>query len=151
LRTAFAQFLLEPVETAIEVVNAADQRLRRCQHELADHDRSRLSRCELTPFCECGGAEIQLDLFYDYRTNVPLYPGWQEYFRKHQPATLVLFVQAAKFEAGLVHFSKNARYLPDLLAELLAFPNGKHDDQVDSISQALAYEFSGYTLDNVRG
>ena len=62
-----------------------------------------------------------------------------------------LFVQAAKFEAGLVHFSKKARYLPDLLAELLAFPNGKHDDQVDSISQALAYEFSGYTLDNVRG
>ena len=98
-----------------------------------------------------GNQEIQLDLFYDYRTNVPLYPGWQEYFRKHQPATLVLFVQAAKFEAGLVHFSKNARYLPDLLAELLAFPNGKHDDQVDSISQALAYEFSGYTLDNVRG
>ncbi len=60
-----------------------------------------------------------------------------------------LFVQAAKFEAGLVHFQKNARYLPDLLAELLAFPNGRHDDQVDSISQALAYEFSGYTLDNL--
>ena len=60
-----------------------------------------------------------------------------------------LFVQAAKFEAGLVHFPKNARYLPDLLAELLAFPNGKHDDQVDSISQALAYAFSGYTLDNL--
>ena len=60
-----------------------------------------------------------------------------------------LFVQAAKFEAGLVHFLKNARYLPDLLAELLAFPNGRHDDQVDSISQALAYEFSGYTLDNL--
>ena len=59
------------------------------------------------------------------------------------------FVQAAKFEAGLVHFPKNARYLPDLLAELLAFPNGRHDDQVDSISQALAYEFSGYTLDNL--
>ena len=37
----------------------------------------------------------------------------------------------------------------DLLAELLAFPNGRHDDQVDSISQALAYEFSGYTLDNL--
>ena len=62
-----------------------------------------------------------------------------------------LFVQAAKFEAGRVHFPKAARFLPDLLAELLAFPNGRHDDQVDSISQALAYEFSGYTLDNVRG
>lgn len=60
-----------------------------------------------------------------------------------------LFVQAAKFEAGLVHFPKNAWYLQDLLAELLAFPNGRHDDQVDSISQALAYRFSGYTLDNL--
>jgi len=60
-----------------------------------------------------------------------------------------LFVQAAKFEAGLVHFPKHAPFLQDLLAELLAFPNGKHDDQVDSITQALAYKFSTYTLDNL--
>lgn len=60
-----------------------------------------------------------------------------------------LFVQAAKFEAGRVYFPKNARFMLDLLAELLAFPNGKHDDQVDSISQALAYQFSSYTLDNL--
>ncbi len=38
-----------------------------------------------------GNQEIQLDLFHDYRTNVPLYPAWQAYFRKHQPATLVLW------------------------------------------------------------
>jgi pimeloyl-ACP methyl ester carboxylesterase len=38
-----------------------------------------------------GNQEIQLDLFYDYRTNVPLYPEWQAYFRKHQPPTLVLW------------------------------------------------------------
>jgi len=50
---------------------------------------------------------------------------------------------------GLVHFPKNAPFMPDLLAELLAFPNGKHDDQVDSISQALAYKLSSYTLDNI--
>ena len=60
-----------------------------------------------------------------------------------------LFVQAAKFEAGLVHFPKHAPFLQDLLAELLAFPNGKHDDQVDSITQALAYKLSTYTLDNL--
>jgi pimeloyl-ACP methyl ester carboxylesterase len=29
-----------------------------------------------------GNEEIQLDVFYDYRTNVPLYPKFQEYFRK---------------------------------------------------------------------
>lgn len=38
-----------------------------------------------------GNQEIQLDLFYDYRTNIPLYPGWQAYFREHQPPTLVLW------------------------------------------------------------
>lgn len=38
-----------------------------------------------------GNQEIQLDLLYDYRTNIPLYPVWQAYFRKHQPATLVLW------------------------------------------------------------
>lgn len=38
-----------------------------------------------------GNAEIQLDLFYDYRTNIPLYPQWQAYFRERKPATLVLW------------------------------------------------------------
>lgn len=38
-----------------------------------------------------GNQEIQLDLFYDYRTNVPLYPEWQAYFRQHQPPTLVVW------------------------------------------------------------
>lgn len=38
-----------------------------------------------------GNSEIQLDLFYDYRTNIPLYPQWQTYFREHKPATLVLW------------------------------------------------------------
>jgi pimeloyl-ACP methyl ester carboxylesterase len=36
-----------------------------------------------------GNADIQLDLFYDYRTNVALYPRFQEFFRKHQPPTLI--------------------------------------------------------------
>jgi hypothetical protein len=30
-------------------------------------------------------------------------------------------------------------WLDDLIAELLAFPHGRHDDQVDSIAQALAW------------
>jgi pimeloyl-ACP methyl ester carboxylesterase len=38
-----------------------------------------------------GNADIQLDLFYDYRTNIPLYPQWQAYFREHRPPTLVLW------------------------------------------------------------
>ncbi|MBC7846919.1 MAG: alpha/beta hydrolase [Flavobacterium sp.] len=34
---------------------------------------------------------IQLAMFYDYQTNVKLYPQWQEYFRKHQPETLIVY------------------------------------------------------------
>ncbi|WP_430967838.1 alpha/beta fold hydrolase [Spongiimicrobium sp. 2-473A-2-J] len=35
--------------------------------------------------------DIQLAMFYDYRTNVPLYPKWQQYFREYQPPTLIVW------------------------------------------------------------
>jgi pimeloyl-ACP methyl ester carboxylesterase len=38
-----------------------------------------------------GNNDIQLDLFYDYRTNLPLYPAVQTYFRKHKPPTLIVW------------------------------------------------------------
>jgi pimeloyl-ACP methyl ester carboxylesterase len=36
-------------------------------------------------------AEIQLDLIGDYKTNVALYPKFQEFFRKYQPPTLAVW------------------------------------------------------------
>ncbi|MFD5065624.1 alpha/beta fold hydrolase [Streptomyces sp. NPDC058394] len=36
-----------------------------------------------------GNKEIQLQLFWDYQFNLPLYSDFQEYFRKHQPPTLI--------------------------------------------------------------
>jgi pimeloyl-ACP methyl ester carboxylesterase len=38
-----------------------------------------------------GNQEIQLDLFYDYRTNIPLYPQWQAYFRQYKPPMLIVW------------------------------------------------------------
>ncbi|MEH2107742.1 alpha/beta fold hydrolase [Nostoc sp.] len=38
-----------------------------------------------------GNDEVQLALFYSYGTNPPLYPQWQEYFRKYQPPTLIVW------------------------------------------------------------
>jgi pimeloyl-ACP methyl ester carboxylesterase len=38
-----------------------------------------------------GNGEIQLDMLYDYGSNVPLYPQFQEFFRKHQPPTLIVW------------------------------------------------------------
>ena len=36
---------------------------------------------------------VQLDLFYDYRTNVDLYPAWQKFLCDHQPKTLIFWGQ----------------------------------------------------------
>lgn len=36
-----------------------------------------------------GNKDIMLQLIYDYRTNPERYPGWQRYFRKYQPPTLI--------------------------------------------------------------
>ena len=38
-----------------------------------------------------GQAQIQSDLFYDYRTNVEAYPKWQAWMQKTQPALLVIW------------------------------------------------------------
>lgn len=47
--------------------------------------------------------------------------------------------QSVRFEGGQVHVPTEAPWLATWLEELLAFPNGRHDDQVDSTSQALHY------------
>ena len=46
-------------------------------------------------------------------------------------------VASAKFEAGQVLLPERASWLPDLEAELFVFPGSRHDDQCNSISQAL--------------
>ena len=50
-----------------------------------------------------------------------------------------LEAQSAVIEAGCVLLPESAPWLDDFLVEILAFPHGRHDDQVDSISQFLAW------------
>lgn len=51
-----------------------------------------------------GNQEIQLALFYSYGSNPPRYPQWQEYLRRHQPPTLVVWGQHdAIFPAAGAH------------------------------------------------
>jgi pimeloyl-ACP methyl ester carboxylesterase len=38
-----------------------------------------------------GQADIQSDLFYDYRSNVATYPVWQAWMKNHQPRLLVIW------------------------------------------------------------
>jgi predicted phage terminase large subunit-like protein len=57
-------------------------------------------------------------------------------------------IQSLKFERGEVLLPKEAPFLADYLAELLTFPHAPHDDQVDSTSQALAFEGRSWGWDD---
>lgn len=67
---------------------ARDQ-LERLAPDSWELDWSRLSRP--------GNADVQLDLFGDYRTNVELYPDFQRFLREWRPPTLVLWGQNDPF------------------------------------------------------
>jgi pimeloyl-ACP methyl ester carboxylesterase len=65
-----------------------------------------------------GNDEIQLDMFYDYRTNLPIYPPLQAYFRKHLPPMIILWGKNDYiFPADGAHPYK--RDLPDVDFHLL--------------------------------
>ena len=58
---------------------------------------------------------------------------------------------AARYESGMVYHLDGTHWLNDLEAELLAFPNGAHDDQVDVISYAVYMQSWGYLNEKKRG
>ena len=88
--------------------------------------------------CPAGLARrVQLDLFYDYRTNVALYPAWQRFLRTHQPETLIFWGQ------GDIFFTPEGgeAYLRDLpKAELHRLDSGHFavEDRLDAIVRNIA-------------
>jgi pimeloyl-ACP methyl ester carboxylesterase len=58
-----------------------------------------------------GNVEIQLDLLYDYRNNITLYPVWQKYLRETQPPTLITWGKndALFTEAGALAYKKDLK------------------------------------------
>lgn len=80
---------------------------------------------------------VQLDFFYDYRTNVELYPVWQRLLRTRQPKTLIFWGQGDIFftPEGGDAFLKD---LPD--AELHKLDSGHFavEDNLDFISDTIS-------------
>lgn len=58
--------------------------------------------------------------------------------------------QTGHIEAGKVHIPQNAPWLYDFLNEVLRFPNSKHDDQVDSMSQFLNWQTASRSQPRIR-
>lgn len=79
-----------------------------------------------------GNAEIQMDLFYDYRTNLPLYPLIQAYFRKRLPPTIIVWGKNDTiFPADGAHPYK--RDLPDVEFHLLDTGHFVLEDKADEV------------------
>lgn len=87
-----------------------------------------------TVLIEDKGSGIQLiqDLRYHHR----IYPVA---IRPEQDKITRMSNQTANIEAGQVFLPKEASWLGDFYNEMLAFPLGKYDDQVDSVSQFLSW------------
>ena len=86
-----------------------------------------------------GNRDIQMDLFYDYRTNVPLYPKVQAYFREHQPPTLIVWGKNDKiFPADGAYPYK--RDLRDLEFHLIDTGHFALEDKADEMVP-LIHEF----------
>jgi len=84
-----------------------------------------------------GQAEIQSDLFYDYRTNVDSYPKWQWWLRERQPRLLVIWGEyEVSFDAG-----EPNRYRQDVPDAEVHVVDGGHfalDTAADEIADLVA-------------
>lgn len=83
-----------------------------------------------------GQADIQSDLFYDYRTNVDAYPKWQAWLQKTQPRLLVLW---GKFDLSFEATEPTA-YLRDVPQAEVHVLNAGHfalDTAADEIAELV--------------
>ncbi len=58
--------------------------------------------------------------------------------------------QSAKIEAGRVLVPASAPWLHDFQTEILQFPHGRHDDQIDSVSQFLGWATRPIAVPRIR-
>jgi pimeloyl-ACP methyl ester carboxylesterase len=83
-----------------------------------------------------GIAQIQTELFYDYRTNVAAYPAWQDYLRKYKPPLLVVW---GKYDPSFALLEAEAykREVPDADVHVLEAGHFALDEAVDEIAAIM--------------
>lgn len=79
-----------------------------------------------------GNREIQLDLFLSYGSNPPLYPQWQEYFRKYQPPMLIVWGKNDQIfpPAGAEPYKRDLKTLEFHLLDTGHFALETHGDTI---------------------
>jgi len=79
---------------------------------------------------------VQLDLFYDYRKNVELYPKWQAFLKERQPKTIIFWGQNDVFftpEGGEAYLKD----LPDAEMHRLAAGHFAVEDSLNEITEGM--------------
>ncbi|MFC2254836.1 alpha/beta fold hydrolase [Labrys portucalensis] len=83
-----------------------------------------------------GNKDIQLDLFYDYRTNVPLYPQFQAFFREREPPMLIVWGKNDKIfpEEGAHPYKRD---LPNAEVHMLDTGHFALEDKLDDMAPLI--------------
>jgi pimeloyl-ACP methyl ester carboxylesterase len=83
-----------------------------------------------------GNVQVQLDLFKDYGTNVPLYPKFQAFFRERRPPTLIVWGKNDKiFPApGAPPYLRD---LPDAELHMIDTGHFALEDKLDEIAPLI--------------
>jgi pimeloyl-ACP methyl ester carboxylesterase len=84
-----------------------------------------------------GQLELQVDLFYDYRTNVASYPRWQAWMRQRHPRLLVVW---GKYDPSFQATEPDAfrRDIPHTEVHLLEAGHFALDTAADEIARRIA-------------
>ena len=86
-----------------------------------------------------GNQEIQLQMFYSYGSNPPLYPAWQEYLRDHQPPTLIVWGQHDEIfpPAGAEPYKRDLENLEYHLLDTGHFALETHGQEIADLMRAF--------------
>jgi predicted phage terminase large subunit-like protein len=96
--------------------------------------RNACNRCELVIENKGSGMSLIQDLKREGVHAIPIDPDGEKIMRMN--------AQTARIEAGSVLLPRRAAWLDEFRHEILAFPAGRSNDQVDALSQALHRGFA---------
>lgn len=109
-------------------------------------DMARAWKCNVLLIENAGPGQ---SLLQDFRNQPVLHVPVPIPVRPIQSKLMRMEAQASQIEAGQVILPEEAPWRADFLNEVLAFPRGRHDDQIDSLSQFLWWasnRFDGSTI-----
>ena len=125
-RDALRGFLARETTVWQYTAGVPEDRLNRISPDSINHDQANLDR----------DAEIQLDLFKSYESNVAAYPQWQAYMRKHQPPVLAVWGKHDPFfiPPGAEAFKRD---VPDAVVELIDTGHWALETHLDVVANSI--------------